>query len=190
METLIQPLLFAAPVGWFAGICNSPILELADESQIERQTLRNRLVYGTFQGPKVFTIPLVNTTLKASYRKVAISYNENWSQQLINALQTAYGKSPFFEYYGYRFEAIISAREEFLWDLNYKMLEEILKCLKLPIAITTKNSSMLPINIPEIEMIYYQVFSEKINFISGLSILDILFNEGPDSTYLLGHKFL
>ncbi len=190
METIValQPLLFAAPIGWYAGICNNDTVILADELQIERQTLRNRLVYGTFQGSKLFTIPLVNATLKNKYKEVEISYTENWPQQLVNALQTAYGKSPFFEYYGYRFEAIITSKEPLLWDLNLKILTETFKCLKLPFEIKTQESSLMAINIPEFASNYYQVFSEKITFLEGLSILDLLFNEGPDSAHILGKK--
>ncbi|MES2617448.1 MAG: WbqC family protein [Bacteroidota bacterium] len=183
-----QPLLFAPPIGWYAGICNVDALILADEIQIERQTLRNRLVYGTFQGSKLFTIPLVNATLKNKYREVEISYAEKWTQQLVNALQTAYGKSPFFEYYGYRFEAIITSKEPRLWDLNLKLLLETLKCLKLPIELKTQESSLMVIDVPEFTTNYYQVFSEKITFMKGLSILDLLFNEGPDSAHILGKK--
>lgn len=187
METLksILPLYFAAPVSWYAHSLNTDCLCIADEQTFERQTLRNRLVYGTFQGARLFSIPLNNHSTGSSYQKVEIDYKEHWQNKLINALQTAYGKSPFFEFYGYRFENIFRHHYQFLWDLNMAILKETILCLKvdvpLELLVTDKIKSLqLPPNQP-----YYQVFQEKIDFLPELSILDLLYNEGPDAYKIL-----
>ncbi len=179
------PLYLLPSVDWFAeAICAESIV-LGDEEQFTKQTERNRLMYGTFQGTKTFSIPLINNTIGFGFDRVLISYDTNWPQQLVNALKTAYGKSPFFEYYGYRFEAIILSRPSNLWDLNFNLLSEIINCLRIDIPISIQkikaiNSETLHEVIP-----YYQVFSEKTEFQPHLTILDLIYNEGPDAIHVL-----
>ena len=179
------PLYLLPSVDWFAeAICAESIV-LGDEEQFTKQTERNRLMYGTFQGTKTFSIPLINNTIGFGFDRVLISYDTNWPQQLVHALKTAYGKSPFFEYYGYRFEAIILSRPSNLWDLNFNLLSEIINCLKIDIPISIQkikaiNSETLHEVIP-----YYQVFSEKTEFQPHLTILDLIYNEGPDAIHVL-----
>ncbi len=184
----IRPLYFAAPIGWYADIVKTGITRIGEEQNFERQTLRNRIIYGTFQGARVFSIPLIAASTKETYQKVAINYHEHWQNQLINALQTAYGKSPFFEYYGYRFENIIRQNYEHLWDLNKAILYETFNCLKIGIHIEVLNSDRIRQHVPEMDIHYYQVFQEKIPFIPNLSILDLLYNEGPDAYGILTEK--
>ena len=179
------PLYLLPSVDWFAeAICAESIV-LGDEEQFTKQTERNRLMYGTFQGTKTFSIPLINNTIGFGFDRVLISYDTNWPQQLVNALKTAYGKSPFFEYYGYRFEAIILSRPSNLWDLNFNLFSEIINCLKINIPISIQkikaiNSETLHEVIP-----YYQVFSENTEFQPHLTILDLISNEGPDAIHVL-----
>ena len=179
------PLYFAAPVSWYAMCVDREVLTIADESIFNRQTQRNRIVYGTFQGKKSFSIPLSHSSFSGKYRDIQINYSENWQNQLVNALQTSYGKSPFFEFYGYRFENVIRKNFQYLWDLNMAILDETLNCLRLKISvlpvltdrITDPETFALPV--------YYQVFNEKLPFMPDLSILDLIYNEGPDALEIL-----
>lgn len=179
------PLYLLPSVDWFAEAICAEFLILGEEEQFTKQTERNRLMYGTFQGTKTFSIPLIHSTTTFGFDGVLISYDTNWPQQLVNALRTAYGKSPFFEYYGYRFEAIILSRPSNLWNLNFNLLSEIMNCLKIDIPISVQkikaiNSETLHEVIP-----YYQVFNEKTEFQPHLTILDLIYNEGPDAIHVL-----
>jgi hypothetical protein len=181
----VLPLYLLPSLDWFAEAIGAEVLTLGDEEQFTKQTERNRLNYGTFQGTKTFSIPIIHSSTSRGYNEVLISYETNWPQQLVNALRTAYGKSPFFEYYGYRFEAIILSKPSNLWTLNFNLLNEIINCLKIDIPILVQkikaiNSETLHEVIP-----YYQVFSEKIEFQPNLTILDLIYNEGPDAIYVL-----
>ncbi len=175
----------APTVDWFAAVVDKPKLILADEQNFAKQTNRNRIIYGTFQGAKIFTVPVIHNSTGGSYKGVKISYATHWQNQLINALKTAYGKSPFYEYYGYRFEIIFKSQYEYLWDLNLAILQEIIVCLKLELSILVEVSAAVVSEIQLKPVLYYQVFQEKLDFIPHLSVLDLLFNEGPDAVKVL-----
>ena len=179
------PLYLLPSVDWFAEAISTAYLLLGDEEQFTKQTERNRLMYGTFQGTKTFSIPLIHSTISMDYAGVLISYDANWPQQLVNALRTAYGKSPFFEYYGYRFEAIILSRPSNLWNLNFNLLSEIINCLKIDIPISVQKIKAINSETLHEVMPYYQVFSEKTEFQPHLTILDLIYNEGPDAIHVL-----
>ena len=181
----LLPLYLVPSVDWFAEAIGADFLILVDEAQFLKQTERNRLKYGTFQGTKTFSIPLIQSTTSMGYDAVLISYDTNWPQQLVNALRTAYGKSPFFEYYGYRFEAIILSRPSNLWTLNFELLKEIINCLKVELPISTEKLKALNSETLHEEIPYYQVFSEKTEFQPHLTILDLIYNEGPDAIQVL-----
>jgi len=174
----VLPLYLLPSVDWFVDAIAGTSIMIGEEEQFTKQTFRNRLAYGTFQGTKTFSIPLVQSTTSAGYKKVSISYDTNWPQQLVNALRTAYGKSPFFEYYGYRFEAIFLKRPEKLFTLNLGLLSEIMNCLKIDTTIVIENSKAISLE-------FYQVFSEKTAFQPHLTILDLIYNEGPDALGVL-----
>jgi hypothetical protein len=175
------PLYFAAPVSWYVNIVKEEKIQLAEEPNFNRQTQRNRLSYGTFQGSRSFSIPLSHNSIHGTYKDVKINYNEHWQNQLIHALQTSYGKSPFFEFYGYRFENIINAGHIFLWDLNQAMLLETLRSMKLMIPVENViTRDLKPLDENKVNP-YYQVFNERTAFLPHLSILDLIYNEGPDA---------
>jgi len=181
----VLPLYLAPSVDWFVEAMKSKDLILGDEQQFVRQTYRNRLEYGTFQGTKTFSIPLIQSTTSHGYKEVLISYDTHWPRQLVNAFRTAYGKSPFFEYYGYRFEAIILGKHNQLWALNVDLLNEIMNCLKIDTAFSIQQSKAIDSVINHQVVNYYQVFNETTEFQPHLTVLDLIYNEGPDAIHVL-----
>lgn len=181
----VLPLYLAPSIDWFLeAILNEKIL-IGEETIFSKQTYRNRIQYGTFQGVKIFSIPVIHSTVSDSYRNVKISYATNWQNQLVNALKTSYGKSPFFEFYGYRFESIILRDYELLWDLNWAILLDLFHCLKMEINIEIIKCEVIDRSFERHVSPYYQVFHEKLEFIPHLSVLDLIFNEGPDALTIL-----
>jgi hypothetical protein len=194
METAglnIMPLYFAAPISWYVEAFGKQVIVLKNDARFPKQTYRHKLDYVSVEGIQMFSIPLVRHTRQLDYRSVEISYHEHWQNQLINALKTSYGKSPFFEYYDYRFEEVISEKWQFLWDLNYRMLEVTLQCLKLDIQLSVLNAEAYmpdPVFVTP-ERPYYQVFADKIGFKKEMTILDLIFNEGSNAWNILrGHQ--
>lgn len=187
-KTVSLPLYFAAPVNWYAEIADADLLVLGDEIPFPGQTPRNRISFCGKSGIQTISIPLHSQSRKAGYMKTEISYRERWQGILINALKTAYGKSPFFEYYDYRIEALIKKEFRLLWELNLEMLLLTIDCLKMTTSVrisdreysATGESGKEIISLP-----YYQVFADLNGFTPGMSILDLLFNEGVDAGIIL-----
>lgn len=192
MEQINQkflPLYFAPNIHWFMVYLKADSIVLVNDLKFPKQTFRNRINYGTFQGLKSFSIPIKSSSKNADFQSVEIDYTVNWTNQLKQALKTSYNNSPFFEYYYFRFEAILNQKPQFLWDFNLLFLNQILHCLKVSPKFQIESKV---INEPEFQdhhFKYYQVFEDQTDFISNLSVLDLIFNEGIDATRLLMLNF-
>lgn len=192
--TLLSTAYFP-PLAYMAAVANSQSIWIEAYETYPKQTWRNRCTISTANGLQNLSVPVVkingNRTLT---QEVRICYSENWQQLHWRALETAYNKSPYFEYYKDRLEVILKVEHDRLIELNMFILEEILSILKINIPVQTTTS----FNKSESKFIdlrqtfspkqqvgqnlfppYYQVFSDRHGFQSNLSILDLLFCEGP-----------
>jgi hypothetical protein len=102
MEMKRMPLFFAPPLAWFADIIFEEEIELISENEFVQRSFRNKMEITGINGKQLLSIPLLKHTRKLEYKKVEISYQENWQNEFIHALRSAYGRSPFFEYYDYK----------------------------------------------------------------------------------------
>jgi hypothetical protein len=122
---------------------------------------------------------------------VRINYNQNWIKDHKQAWQTAYGKSPFFEYYDYRFFAVFDEQPQTMQHIIHGLNQVLFQNLKLPftpdyIAQPNAESSLiaqnalLPYHQQQINPIpYTQTFHTKFGFRAPVSAIDLLFNLGP-----------
>lgn len=125
---------------------------------------------------QTLTVPITQDDKHKPITQVRINYNENWIRDHKHAWQTAYGKSPFFEYYDYRFWSILDAQPVMLSDLIYPWNQLLFAQLGfIPFAST---STEIQQNIIQIKP-YPQVFDLKFGFRSEVSGIDLLFNQGP-----------
>jgi len=125
---------------------------------------------------QTLTVPITQDDKHKPITQVRINYNENWIRDHKHAWQTAYGKSPFFEYYDYRFWSILDAQPVMLADLIYPWNQLLFAQLGfIPFAST---STEIQQNIIQIKP-YPQVFDLKFGFRSEVSGIDLLFNQGP-----------
>lgn len=173
------PLYLAPDLNWFKSIESAQTIEISNRFKFNQQSEYNRIVFAGPHGKQQFSIPLVAESKKGDFSEVLISYQENWHNQLINALRTAYGKSPFYEFYDYKLEPIIRSKEPFLAKFNLKIMEFLLEAFKLNVSIRLVEGEPDMISRTA-EMSYYQVFSGLNGFIPNLSALDFLFNAGWD----------
>ena len=160
----------------------------------------------TTNGPLALTIP-TNHDISLSMKDIRISDHANWRHVHWNALLSAYGESPFFEYYQDDIRPFYEKKYEFLFDFNMETTEKMIELLdirpKISIteayiqskelkeeneikdfrdAIRPKN----PLPDPEFESKrYYQVYGQKHGFQPNMSILDLLFNEGNEAIFFL-----
>lgn len=181
----------------------------ADEIQIDifetfpKQTYRNRCEILAANGVQSLIVNVEKgRTGKLITKSIKISYAENWAQKHIMSIISAYSSAPFFEYYWYEFEKILNKKEKFLIDLNQKILQQCIDFLEIDKKINYTDE-FIPIEnnfedyrfkiTPKIRNFknnrYIQVFSDRFEFIPNMSILDLLFNLGPEAyTYIKNIK--
>ena len=175
----------------------APKIELFESYQ--KQSCRTRCNVMTANGLQTLTVPIVKTNGNHTLTKdIAISYKEPWQQIHQRCLEAAYRKTPYFEYYFPYLEKAFTTRFDRLIDLNEFCLKFILKVLKTNKEIVyTKDFETIQdandyrvslskwspetTNFPK----YYQVFADRQPFVSNLSVIDLIFNEGPNSVSYL-----
>lgn len=164
----------------------------------QKQSCRTRTNVMTANGIQTLTIPVIKTNGNHTLTKdIEISYKESWQQVHLRCLESAYRKSAYFDYYFPYFEKIYKQKFNTLVELNDFCLKTILKIMKVKKdysfttdfeRITDENDYRISLSkgTNKIEMKpYYQVFADRHGFIPNLSIVDLLFNEGPNSIHNL-----
>ena len=205
MKALLSSTYFG-PIQWYQK------LNRYDECLIERhesfikQTYRNRMLIPTTNGPLALTIP-TNHDISLSMKDIRISDHANWRHVHWNALLSAYGESPFFEYYQDDIRPFFEKKYEFLFDFNMETTEKMIELLDIrpKISITEAyiqskeqkeedeikdfRDAIRPKKpLPDAEFApqrYYQVYEQKHGFQPNMSILDLLFNEGNEAIFYL-----
>lgn len=174
------------------------------DDNYQKQTYRNRAyIYGA-NGKLQLSIPIIHSQKeRQKYRDIKIYNFENWQSVHWKSLETAYRTSPFFEYYEDDIKPLFLKKTNFLLDFNLKCMDVILDCLQLDLSISKSHvfkkkvidktdfrflsnaRQETPYNFDS----YIQVFNNKHGFISNLSILDLLFNEGPNALNYLKNQY-
>jgi hypothetical protein len=220
MNVLLSTTYFG-PIQWYQKLYR------ADEAWIERyesfqkQTYRNRCLIATTQGIQALTVPVERTSPStihhplstihhplSTIQDIRISDHGNWRHLHWNALQSAYGDSPFFMYYEDDLRPFFEQRWDYLLDFNEAIREKICELLDIQPTIhyTAHYLPSLsregqgeglfdyreainpkhPVEDPDFTpRRYYQVYEAKHGFQPNLSILDLLFNMGPESVFWL-----
>jgi hypothetical protein len=181
------------------------IIEVFDNYQ--KMSFRNRCTLAGSNGLVDLSIPIVGGRKKKQLmRDVKIDYNQTWQQQHIKTIRSCYGKSPFFEYFILDIEKMLKCQHHFLLDLNQVIFFWVKKIIQLQANISFSEDFVVDYSLLDIfdnrnkylpknfqqqsdSVIYSQVFEDRIGFYPNLSILDILFCEGPNTKHLLkGNK--
>ncbi|MBQ2371636.1 MAG: WbqC family protein [Bacteroidales bacterium] len=171
----------------------------------QKQSYRNRCHFYAADGKQSLSFPVIHAegTHKHLISEIRIDYSTPWVMQHKRAIISAYRTSAYFEYYQDELFAILDSKPERLIDLNTRLLKFFLEktgikaeirmtesydtapeCEDLREVIHPKRPDRILESL-ELKKPYFQVFAEKHGFISDLSIMDLLFNEGPDSIIYL-----
>jgi hypothetical protein len=203
MSAVLTEFHYLPSIPFFQQLLAADSLLLDAHEHYHKQTYRNRCLVLTAQGPQPLTVPVVDGARaeKVATSAIEIDYRQNWRHRHLRTLQTAYGNSPYFSYYADYLNDIYAEKPARLWDLNLALLHLLLRCLRwplpieftteyiapasaLPTAILDKRDFLTPkkaLNLPRPDSTsqrpYPQVFGPA--FVSGLSVLDLLFMQGP-----------
>jgi Mg2+/Co2+ transporter CorB len=187
---------YIPPIEYFSLISGSSEIMIEKEENYIKQTYRNRCYILSSHGPQILSVPaILGTSHKTPVRDIRIDYSKRWQQVHIRALTAAYNSSPYFKYYFDDILKIISSNHIFLLDLNTELTYSVLNMLRINKKLQY-TSEFLPVNkdtndfryrlMPKKKSSsaikeYTQVFNIGNKFTTGLSVVDLIFNMGPDS---------
>ena len=202
MKVLLHPSYFPS-IAHFVAMVQAEQVVLEECDNYQKQTYRNRTyVYGP-NGRQALTVPVKhakNATGHQKHKEVQIENNFHWQKQHWKTLQTAYRTSPFFEFYEDELAPFFQKKHHFLMDLTKESIHLICSCLDLDFSYQTTTTYEPEVSTEFIDLrnlidaksghsqgfdTYTQVFEVKHGFLENLSILDLLFNEGPQTVAYL-----
>lgn len=200
MKTVVLSTTYFGPIQWYQKLHRYDCSIVSREERFRKQSYRNRCVIATANGLQALTVPVVHDAGK-DIGTLRVSEHGNWRHVHWNALCSAYGDSPFFQYYADDIRPFFESRWEYLYDLNMAITVKMCELLdihpnitdrldgdvqggvdNLTDAIDPKHGSVDPAFVPRC---YYQVYERRYGFQPNLSILDLLFNEGNESVLYL-----
>lgn len=195
----VIPVNYFSPVGLYAVILKSENVLFENQENFVKQTFRSRCeIYGS-NGKQLLSVPVEKRGNHIPITEVRISYKEDWQKIHWRSIVSTYRNSPYFEYYVDEFQPFFETKTELLFELNKALHLVVMKLLKSEIKyeftetyISDYGKNVFDLRkeetvLPEIPQ-YNQVFEERHGFIPDLSILDLLFNTGPDAVDILTAK--
>lgn len=201
MKALLSTTYFG-PVQWYQKLHRYDEVEIEQWESFQKQTYRNRCLIATANGIQALTVPVEHGN-SMLMKDIRISDHGNWRHLHWNALQSAYGDSPFFEYYQDDIHPFLEQRWEYLLDFNEAIRQKMCELLDIqPEVSYSEKFELSAINPPKdfreairpkhpqtdpdfVPKPYYQVYQQRHGFLPNLSVLDLLFNMGPESIFWL-----
>ena len=196
---------YFGPIQWYQKLHRMPCI-IEQHDHFVKQTYRNRCVIATANGTQTLTVPIERYDgTKCPMRDIRISDHGNWRHLHWNALVSAYGETPFFEFYADDLRPFFEKQHTFLFDLNLDIMHTMCQLLDVRPQVTlSEQYIVLPSEddavvdfreairpkhpLPDADFNptpYYQVRAQRHGFLPNLSILDLLFNEGPEGIFYL-----
>lgn len=197
VSNILLPTAYFPPISYFASLVHSESILIEQMESFPKQTFRNRCEILTSSGRLNLVVPVSKPNGNHTLTKdIRISYREPWNKHHWKSIQTAYRSSPYFNYYADILQPLFESKETSLLQHNQEILSVLSKILKLKLSVTfTEDYLRQPANTTDLrfEMTpkksrpgvafpdYPQVFSHISGFVANLSILDLLFNMGPET---------
>lgn len=197
---------YLGPIQQYCKMLQYPEVRIETAENYVKQTYRNRCSIAAANGPLSLSIPIVKPdTLKCQTKDIRISDHGNWRHLHWNAIESAYNSTPFFEYYKDDFRPFYEKKYEFLVDFNEELCRLVCELTDIhpnmertseyKMEFTSEEADFREIIHPKkdfrtadtefVPQPYYQVFESKLGFLPNLSIIDLLFNMGPESVLIL-----
>lgn len=190
---LTLPVAYFPPLSYFSVLKRGGALIEAHENY-QKQSWRNRCNILTANGVESLLVPVVHSggTFRHPILQIQVDYSRDWALRHKRAIDSAYMSSAYFAQYRDSLYAVLDSRPALLWDLDMALLGFFAKAFGIPLPehteefmggvadIHPKHQDAFYVHNP-----YFQVFSPKFGFCPNLSVMDLLFNEGPAGVELL-----
>ncbi|MEP2771646.1 MAG: WbqC family protein [Fulvivirga sp.] len=207
-KTALIDLQYLPSLEYFAVLFKYDKIIIEKEEHFVKQTFRNRCEILSANKVEKLSVPVIGGRKKIKVKDIQIDHEQNWQKDHWRAIQSAYGRAPFYEFFAHYFEPFFQKQEKFLYDFNFRLLTLCLKLLQKKIIFEeTSEYIKSPLNdqtddlrseiSPKIgyksnkhyrPVSYPQVFGK--NFVANLSIIDLLFCEGPNAKTLVTKSIL
>ena len=207
MNATLIDLHYLPSIEYFCALKSFNEVVFEKHENFAKQSYRNRCYINTAQGVEMLSIPLTDKHGKVLVKDIRIDYSKKWQNNHWRTIESAYGNSPFFEHYAEGIESAIYKDYTFLFDLNLHLLSFCLQSLKWDLEISVSVSYEQTFPEPNVDLrssinakkpysersflkpvSYYQVFGNQ--FVENLSLIDLLFCQGPRSTLILSQSSL
>lgn len=197
-SSIILSANYLPTVSYFHAVAqNDAVVKIDQFEHFPKQTYRNRARIATANGVLELFVPINHGRKeRVAMKEVQINYDHDWQRLHWTSIQTAYRSSPYFEYYEDDFHQFYNQKYDFLLDYSVKQLEMIFKMLKIKKNIEFTDSyqkeyedaldlrSLIHPKKPSFYVNpkpYYQIFEDRTGFLPDMSVIDLIFNQGPQS---------
>ena len=199
-SVVVAPLAYTGSIGLWSLMTTAQTLIIEQYDYYQKQTLRNRTYIHGANGKLLLSIPVkhLGKIGHQYYHNVKIENSFAWQKQHWKSIQSAYRSSPYFEFYEDDLAVFYKTEFSSLYTFNKAYLEVLLKLMGWePRLLYTQSYETTTAdtdiraqieqknNTADLALKYTQVFEEKNGFIPNLSIIDLLFNEVPNTLTLL-----
>ncbi len=197
---VLLPICYLPSTEYYRILLNAPAVRLEKHEHFEKQTARTRCPIATANGRLNLTIPVQRKGRERRPMKdVRIANEERWQARHWRSITSAYRSSPYFEFYEDLFHPFYERRFEFLTAFSLALQEQVLELLGVSLQPSfTKAFEKEPENVTDLRQAacssnripprYPQVFEDRHGFLPHCSILDLLFNLGPETLSYLREK--
>ncbi len=197
MEKALFSTRYAGSVGFYAAMLHYGTVSFdSAEHYGKKNKMVNRMDIIGPNGVQTLSVPLVKNGAK-TVSDLVISEHGNWRHNHWGALYSAYGRTPFFEFFADDLKAVIlDVSLTNLFDFNIKLHSAIVDFLDLPIITEHFSADNDYVGYCRFDGVdedirkYYQIWNDKFGFTPNLSILDLLFNEGREAIFTLRKSFI
>lgn len=197
-EAALLPIRLFPSAAYYALMAHYPIAYFDKEARYNKaEKGTHRFTIADTRGELRLTIPVSRPSGCKQWKEVLVSDHGRWWETMPIALESAYGRTPFFEFYIDRFKPLFSSEPRSIYSLCLDADAIVRDILKIPTAIkeldendklvdyTKFDFDKAALNMPR----YWQVRGESLGFIPGMSILDLIFNMGPEATLYIDSTF-
>lgn len=194
----LLPMFYLPPITWFTQLnAHQPDIFIEKEEHFPKQTYRNRANIYSPDGMLSLVVPVVKgSKVHTKIKDVRISYDFRWQRLHWMSLESCYRRSAYFEFYEDDLAPFYQKQFDFLFDFNEQLLHLLLKAIKIK-AVPQNTQDYERVYPPAVldlrkdisskkeydiqQKPYFQVFEERHGFLKNLSIVDLLFSQGPHS---------